>query len=30
VGLSKPNIDIYRLTLDLAQMPARQVLYLDD
>jgi putative hydrolase of the HAD superfamily len=30
VGLSKPDVDIFRLALDLAQVPAQQVLYLDD
>jgi putative hydrolase of the HAD superfamily len=30
VGLSKPDVDIFRLALDLAQAPAQQVLYLDD
>ncbi len=30
VGLSKPDADIFRLALDLAQVPAQQVLYLDD
>ena len=30
VGLSKPDVDIFRLALDLAQGPAAQLLYLDD
>lgn len=30
VGLSKPDLNIFRLALDLAQVPAQQVLYLDD
>ncbi|AWM31863.1 HAD family hydrolase [Hymenobacter nivis] len=30
VGLSKPDRNIFRLALDLAQVPAAQVLYLDD
>ncbi|AMR29456.1 hydrolase [Hymenobacter psoromatis] len=30
VGLSKPDVNIFRLALDLAQVPAAQVLYLDD
>jgi len=30
VSLSKPDLDIFRLALDLAQVPAQQVLYLDD
>ncbi|TDN38800.1 HAD family phosphatase [Hymenobacter sp. UV11] len=30
VGLSKPDLNIFRLALDLAQVPAAQVLYLDD
>ncbi|MFD1470788.1 HAD family hydrolase [Hymenobacter caeli] len=30
VGLSKPDSNIFRLALDLAQVPAAQVLYLDD
>jgi len=30
VGFSKPDVDIFRLALDLAQVPAAQVLYLDD
>jgi putative hydrolase of the HAD superfamily len=30
VGLSKPDADIFRLALDLAQISAQQVLYLDD
>ncbi|MDQ2794654.1 MAG: HAD-IA family hydrolase [Bacteroidota bacterium] len=30
VGLSKPDSNIFRLALDLAQVPAGQVLYLDD
>lgn len=30
VGFSKPDSSIFRLALDLAQVPAQQVLYLDD
>ena len=30
VGRSKPDVDIFRLALDLAQVPAAQLLYLDD
>ncbi|AMR25568.1 hydrolase (plasmid) [Hymenobacter psoromatis] len=30
VGIGKPDLNIFRLALDLAQVPAQQVLYLDD
>ena len=30
VGIRKPDADIYRLALDLAQVPARQVVYIEN
>jgi putative hydrolase of the HAD superfamily len=30
VGLRKPDADIFRLVLDIAQAPARQVIYIEN